>query len=290
MTRTKTNVQAALCLLGSALIGSCHNEPSAPKFITQLVVGKVAADLSTPDPSAEYWRNVPDGPVLLTAQPMVAPRPETTTTGSVMVQAVHDGKRVAFRLRWKDTEKSEAGHLGEFSDALALEFPVKEGSPPLVMMGSKDNPVHLFHWRAQYQRDHEKGKPSMKDLYPNSSIDIYPMEFKDLPAAKEAATDQFAPGRAEGNPQAYVKASIDEIIAEGYSTSSVQEGHGSAAKGEWKNGEWTLVIVRPLAIEGGSTLHVGGSDNIAFAVWQGGKGEVGSRKCVTMAWTPMKIQ
>ncbi len=129
----------------------------------------------------------------------------------------------------------------------------------------------------------------MKDLYPNSSIDIYPMEFKDLPIAKEKDTDQFAPGRAEGNPQAYVKTSVDEIIAEGYSTSSVQQGHGSMAKGEWKNGEWTLVIVRPLAIEGGATMKAGEGGNIAFAVWQGGKGEVGSRKCVTMAWTPVRV-
>ena len=63
MTRTKTNVQAALCLLGSALIGSCHNEPSASQVHHPARGGKVAADLSTPDPSAEYWRNVPEGPV-----------------------------------------------------------------------------------------------------------------------------------------------------------------------------------------------------------------------------------
>lgn len=289
MKRTLTNLGAALCLLGPALLLGCHRDaPGGP--LTELVVSKVTVALAAPDPAAAYWRDVPDGQVLLQAQPMVTPRPAATTTQAVRIQAVHDGTRVAFRLRWKDPERSEAGHLGEFSDALALEFPVKDGPPTLVMMGMKDNPVHIFHWRAQYQRDQEKGKPSMKELYPNSSIDIYPMEFKDLPTAKESATDQFAPGRAEGNPQAYVKAGVDEIIAEGYSTSSVQRGHGSTARGEWKDGEWTLVLVRPLAIEGGSTLKVGGAGHVAFAVWQGGQGEVGSRKCVTMSWTPVRVQ
>ncbi len=226
----------------------------------------------------------------LLAQPMIAPRPETTTTDSVIVQAVHDGTRAAFRLRWKDTEKSEAGRLGEFSDGLALEFPLRDGPPPPVMMGAKDMPVHLFHWRAQYQRDKEQGKPSIKDLYPNQSIDMYPHEYKEAPVGSPSAAEKFSPGVAEGNPQSYAKTGVDEIVAEGFSTSSVQEGHGSLAQGAWANGEWTLVIVRPLVIDGGSTLKPGGTSNIAFAVWQGGKGEVGSRKCLTMQWTPVKVQ
>ena len=70
----------------------------------------------------------------------------------------------------------------------------------------------------------------------------------------------------------------------------MQEGHGSVGKGVWANGEWTLVIVRPLVIEGGSTLKAGTPGNIAFAAWQGGQGEVGARKCLTMFWTPVTIQ
>lgn len=254
-----------------------------------LDVKKVSADLSKPDPKAAYWKEAAEGLVTMLAQPMIAPRPETTTTENVIVQALHDGTRIAFRLRWKDTEVSEAGRLGKFSDAFALEFPVKDGPLPPVMMGAKDMPVHLFHWRAQYQRDSEKGKPTMKELYPNLSIDMYPHEFKDMPG-DPAAAEKFSPGMAAGNPQSYVKAGVDEIIAEGFATSAVQAGHGSKAHGEWANGEWTLVIVRPLAIEGGSTLKVGATGNVAFAAWQGGKDEVGSRKCVTMQWTPVKVQ
>lgn len=259
-----------------------------------LTIAAVKADLGKPDPDAAVWKTAPAPlTVSLMAQPMITPRPETTTTAEVKVQAVHDGKTVAFLLTWKDTELSEAGPLGKFSDGAAIQFPLKPGdTPPPVMMGAKDLPVHIFHWRAQYQRDAERGKPTPRDLYPNLNVDMYPMEFKDmgnLSAKGDAERDQYSPGRAIGNPQAYAKSGVDEIIAEGFSTSSVQEGHGSAAKALWANGEWRLVITRPLASEGGSTLQAGGKSFVAFAIWQGGAGEVGSRKCLTMMWTPVEI-
>jgi hypothetical protein len=29
---------------------------------------------------------------------------------------------------------------------------------------------------------------------------------------------------------------------------------------------------------------------MAFAIWQGGKDEVGSRKCLTLNWIPLKVK
>lgn len=261
-----------------------------------LEVPRVNADLSKPDPAAAVWKSAPAPlSVPLMAQPMVTPRPEATTTSEVKVQAVHDGTRIAFRLTWKDDDGvDEAGVLGTFSDAAAIQFPLKASdTPPPVMMGAKDLPVHIYHWRAQYQRDAERGKPTPKDLYPNLSVDMYPMEFHDMGALGEKPQDnreQYSPGRATGNPQAFSKTGVDEIIAEGFSTSSVQEGHGGAARGTWANGEWSLVITRPLAPEGGSVLTPGGKSFVAFAVWQGGKKEVGSRKSLTMAWTTLSLE
>ena len=259
-----------------------------------LEVRAVKADLTKGDPAAAFWATVPEVNVSLIGQPMVVPRPSTTTTSNLKVKAVHDGKRIAFRLQWADPEKSEAGPLGKFSDAAAIQFPAMVAEfPPPVMMGAKGAPVHLFHWRAQYQRDREVGKPTVKDLYPNGSIDIYPMEFPN-PEATQGLTardqEKFSPATAEGNPQAYTKTGVDEIIAEGFSTSQVMEGHSSSATGVWKDGAWSLVISRPLAIEGGSTLKVGGKSWAAFAVWQGGQGEVGSRKCLTMAWSTLLLK
>ena len=83
---------------------------------------------------------------------------------------------------------------------------------------------------------------------------------------------------------------MDEIRAEGFGSSAVQQGRGSAARARWSDGEWILVVSRPLSVEGGSVLRVGGTGHVAFAVWQGGAAEVGSRKSVTMSWTPLQIE
>lgn len=253
---------------------------------------RVAADLSRPDPDAAYWQAVEPRPVGLVAQPMVRPRPTETLTSEVDVRAVHDGRWLALRLAWKDPDKSEAGRLGEFSDAAAVQFPLQPGeSPPPIFMGVRGMPVHIFHWRAQYQRDREVGKPTMRDLYPNLSIDMYPLEYAD-PGRLDpplAAREQYSPGLAVGNPQSFPKSGVDEILAEGFSTSSVQDS-AAAGRATWQDGEWRLVIARPLAIEGGSTLAPGAATFVAFAVWQGGEGEVGSRKSVTMAWTALELE
>jgi hypothetical protein len=278
--------------LGAALVGCGDDEPK-PELpavpIEELVAQHTDADVSKADPTAAYWQEMQPGLITMMAQPMVAPRPETTTTEHLEVMALSDGKSVSFRLRWKDTELSEGGRPGEQSDAVALEFPVATDHLPPVMMGAKDDPVHLFHWRAQYQRDMERGKPEIKDLYPNASIDMYPMDFKEAPGGSADDKQSFSPGLAVGNPQSYSKTGLDEIIAEGFSTSSVEEGHGGTAKGVWKDGYWTVAISRPLAIDGGNSLSVGGTSALAFAVWQGGAGEVASRKCVTMTWLPLKV-
>lgn len=259
------------------------------------LVKTVETDLSkTPDVSAEYWKDVKTISLPLLAQMIIKPKPAKAETTAINVQIVHDGKYMAFRLRWADTEKSEAGRLAEFSDAVALEFPVKDNAyPPSIFMGVKDNPVHIFHWRAQYQYDEEHGKKSVKDIYPNLSVDMYPHEFvfsgtvKDVPEEKR---EMFSPAVALGNPQSYPKKAVDEIMAEGFGTSAVRGDCDSKAHGEWKDGEWIVVIVRALNRPDGSVLEVGKGSSFGAAVWQGGKDEVGSRKAFTMMWTPFKLE
>lgn len=265
-----------------------ETEPAAPE-ITELAVARVKADVSKPDPDARYWREAAPGTVTLIAQPMIAPRPELLTTERVRVQAVHDGTSIAFRLSWADTEKSEAGRLGEFSDAVAIQFPLYEGELPPVFMGAEGKPVHIYHWRAQYQRDAEQGKPDVQDLYPNASVDMYAMDFRDAPGGSRDEREMFNPAVALGNPQSSRKSAVDEIVAEGFSTSAVQAGHESAGRGAWQDGRWEVVITRPLAVEGGSTLTPGGESALTFAVWQGGEGEVGSRKSLHFTWLPLKV-
>ncbi|NJL24852.1 MAG: hypothetical protein HC902_06570 [Calothrix sp. SM1_5_4] len=82
---------------------------------------------------------------------------------------------------------------------------------------------------------------------------------------------------------------MDEIFAEGFGTSAVSESRLAKGFGEWKNGEWTVYIARPLSYESGSKLQLGKKSHVAFAVWQGGKDEVGGVKSLTMSWTPFTL-
>jgi DMSO reductase family type II enzyme heme b subunit len=133
----------------------------------------------------------------------------------------------------------------------------------------------------------------MKDLYPNMHIDNYPLEFSDagkLKGLNDANREVFATGLAAGNPQSYQKVKgFDEIVAEGFGSSSVIENIEGLADGKWSDGEWTVVIARPLKRLKGSVLEAGSSSFTAFAVWQGGEDEVGSRKSVTMNWVPLQL-
>lgn len=276
-----------LCLSGWMLLPT----PARAGGITAVYV---SADLATVPSDPTLWSKAPETVVPLLAQPMIVPRPKITTTHEVKVQAIHDGRWIAFRLSWVDSERSEGGALGKYSDACAIEFPGKPGPvPPPIFMGMKDNPVHILHWRAQYQVDREQGLKTTKDYYPNMQIDMYPMEYNDMgmiSSVNNGDREVYSPGLAAGNPQSYRKLrGVDEIIAEGFGSSTIAQNAMALGAGEWKDGRWTVVITRPLARENGSVLLEGSDTWLGFAIWQGGKDEVGSRKSVTMSWTPMHI-
>lgn len=264
-----------------------------------LAVPYVKTDFSALPLEGSFWKKSKPKIISLTAQPMVVPRPKKTLTETLRVEAVHNREWIAFRLQWQDDGKDEGDILGKFSDAVAIQFPVKKSEiPPPIFMGAKDNPVHILHWRTQYQKDKEKGILTMKELYPNMSIDMYPLEFADeyvhdkvLTRIPGAQREIFVPGKAAGNPQSFRKIrGIDEIFAEGFGSSSVIENARAIAKGVWRKNQWQVMIARPLKLQGGSELEIGKKGFVAFAVWQGGKGEVGSRKSVTMSWIPLEIK
>lgn len=281
-------------ILGMILSGIVFSLPVIQVQADPLLIPYVDADLVKALPTTELWKSAPSRTVSLMAQPMAIPRPKITRTASIDVQAVHNDRWVSFRFIWADPERSDGGPLGKSSDAVAIMFPVKSNeAPPPIFMGAKDNPVHMYHWRAQYQVDKDKGMATMQDMYPNMQIDMYPFEFKDSGAVapiSEEMREGYSPGRSEGNPQSYRKRGVDEIIAEGFGTSAVIQNIEAEAQALWEQGKWTVVITRPLVRENGSALYIGSGSYMGLAVWQGGQDEVGGRKSVTMSWQPIKLE
>lgn len=291
----------------------------------EAVTAKFVKDkLDKVTPQDKLWVNAPEETVTLMAQP-TTPKPKETTTESVIVQALHNGEQAVFRVRWKDASADYGGRLAKFSDGVALQFPMTfKGEAPPIVMGAKGMPVHILHWRAQFEKDRELGRVrTVKELYPNSTVDQYPFDYKVMTADKDLSPetrdlikksrqsddsknksddhhgapfgsdqrDMYSHGRAAGNPSSYPKIrGLDEIVAEGYGTSQVVESPQATAYGAWEKGEWKVVFIRPVEIKGRSTLGVGAPNNIGFAVWRGEKDEAGSRKSVTLQWIPLQIE
>jgi len=70
------------------------------------------------------------------------------TTAELQFSALHNGEVIALRLEWADPDRdTDIDDNDHFPDGAALMFPFK-GDAPLVTMGSKEQPVNAWHWRA----------------------------------------------------------------------------------------------------------------------------------------------
>lgn len=114
------------------------------------------------DPSNPAWRKTRPATVVLSPTPLEAQPSEyvrASWTGrpygkatNVRVSAAHNGRDIFFRLRWDDeTNNGAIGDIDQFVDAAAVLFPVT-GDAPLLGMGSPQEPVNAWLWRADWER------------------------------------------------------------------------------------------------------------------------------------------
>jgi DMSO reductase family type II enzyme heme b subunit len=110
------------------------------------------------DPAAREWEAVPASeltlqPTPITSQPSLYIQGKWNgqpygQTGPLSVRAAHNGERLYFRLSWRDeTNNDGIRDTDQFSDAAAVLFPVK-GDAALQSMGSPEQPVNAWYWRA----------------------------------------------------------------------------------------------------------------------------------------------
>lgn len=239
------------------------------------------------DPNDAAWNNTTEHAAKLLPQDLVEPRLLTPTTAEVRVRALTDGARVAFRLQWDDATNSNAPGPSKMVDACAIQIPEKiEKDLPEPQMGQDGKRVFVTYWRADWQATIDGRGDSIRDLYPNATVDHYPYESKALDPGSDAQRQmalRYAPARALGNIRSGPrKAPVEDLVASGSGTLSPGPSQGAQGKGAHLKTKWSVVISRKLP----DGLAVNQRTHIALAVWQGSQQESGARKMRT-GWIPL---
>jgi hypothetical protein len=196
---------------------------------------------------------------------------------TAIARALHDGTRLYIRVEWgDDTRDMTTGRSTDFSDAAAIEYPVRPGEQvPSFCMGDPNAPVNIWQWKASWQAAVEGGGPAdIQDVYPDAQVDLYPFEDDET----------FYPSRAAGNIPARVDrtSSVDNLLAGSFGTLTAAPDQMVQGKGEWRDGKWRVVFARDLQVTSEYTqFSEGEKTSIAFAVWDGARNERDGIKSVS---------
>lgn len=269
-------------ILSLLFVGSCRRtQVPTPE------VNVVQAKEITLDPNAAVWDAVSLHVSKMILQDLVEPRLLEPSTPEVQVKAITNGTEIAFRLEWIDETQNDLPEPNHFIDGCAVQLPAKiETNVPAPQMGEVGKTVEISYWRADWQAIIEGRADSITSIYPNASIDHYPSEAKPLennPQALSEAAMRYAPARALGNRRSGPRDQpVEDMIAEGPGTLSPAPNAVSKGKGVRTAKGWAVVMTRPLP----TGFSVSAPSQIAFAVWEGARTEVGARKMRT-GWVPL---
>ncbi len=114
------------------------------------------------DPSASAWSGIPGEALALVPTPLASQPSEyirasrdAATIGKVrdlLVQSVHNGSDILFRLTWMDETRNDAiTDSNVFPDGCGILMPLAGGNPSIDEMGSKAAPVNAWFWRADIE-------------------------------------------------------------------------------------------------------------------------------------------
>ena len=220
----------------------------------------------------------------------------------IQVQALHDGRSIAFRLEWEDPAPDmHAGKVEAFKDAVALEL-VTGPDEPFLGMGSGPTPIDLWMWDA----DRGQAGGDLEDINPRVVVDLYPFTEQAAVASAEYArpgtktsdqADIALPAKAVGNQLTRAAAhptggSSLAAAGPGSTTFRFAKSQLVGASGRWNQGRWTVLMRRSLNVaspDDGVALAPGQRASVAFAVWDGSHRDRNGQKQVTI-WQDLVLE
>lgn len=246
---------------------------------------KIEGNAPIMEPTSAMWDAIPASNIMLLPQNVALPHNYAPAVTSIKVKAAHNGQWLGILLEWQDSSKNDRFLTDQYGDQVAIQFPIDAHASP--MMGNPKGRVNILQWRAALQRDLEEGDVTVHDLYPYALVDTYPDKVLSV-------TDALPYSGALGldNPVSHqYRSPVLDQIAEGWGTLTVKLEQQADGLGVWSDGTWRVVITLPLSGIGENVprLAPNHTTQIAFAVWNGGADEVGSRKSWS-AWSNMYIK
>jgi DMSO reductase family type II enzyme heme b subunit len=235
----------ALVLLGIVLgIGvslSALNVPLASSAANAVDVQHITEAVPE-DPQSDLWDRTKEAEIALSAQQIY--QPGGGTTRAVRVRALEDGQDFAVRISWDDDTMNDT--LGSIpTDAAAVQLPIDPTHLPYQCMGQTTSRVNIWQWKAAWEREAENN----------------------LGMLAEQALSAGA--------RNYTSNGICKAVETAGISPNVQSSHDGQA--------WHVVFKRRLhkGEMGTAPLDTSIATSIAFAVWNGARGEVRGMKAVS---------
>lgn len=230
-----------------------------------------------PNPNHEFWKKVNSIKINLLPQNITAPSLQKRTVPYVEFKSFHNGEYFAFLLEWLDPTKNDIVDIDRASDACAIQFPRGDFNSTSPFMGHEGSPVVIFHWKAIWNRDIEKGFVDLEQIYPNVFAETY-MFGKNI--AKES-----------GNPlsQDIRQTPVEELTATGFGTSTHSENPDIRAWGIKTDRGWKVMFSYKIDSNLLPNLKPNSKSGIGFAIWGGNNRDVGARKNYS-AWHEIQIE
>ena len=191
------------------------------------------------------------------------------------VAALHDGERIAVRVRWSDaTRDDRVGGASREGDGVSIAL-TNAPAPPLIGMGSPEHPVNLWHWKAFFGED----VAGVLDVLSTPHRRSDPLSL--FPSTLDAPLYLIPEGTTESlHAEGFNRIAPDHPIA-----ASV------AAHAQWSREEWSVVFTRPLQgrSDAERDLIEGAPFLFSLAVWNGSANDRHGRKSFS-TWQRMELE
>jgi DMSO reductase family type II enzyme heme b subunit len=204
--------------------------------------------------------------------------PEPYPIPAVAVRALHDGRRLAILLQWRDEIFDGAPvRVEDFQDAAALQFSLT-GDFPFLGMGDVRHPVNLWQWKAGWQQAVDGARPDVETVHPAMHVDVYTDPVMQATYRTAEAAGNLLAARAMKSP-------VEDANAVGFGTITSQPAASQNVRGRgvWVSGFWNVLFVRELKSRDRQDVQFapGRPVPVAFAIWNGAQRDRNGRKVVS---------